>query len=66
MRDTWIVADDATVTIEPPADMTSGAWSLRAYNTGTYSHTLYVELHAEPAAAATAQVTVSVPVYISP
>ena len=63
---TWLVADDADVTINPPDDMTSGAWRLRAYNTGVYPHTLYIEVRAETTTQAAAQVTVSVPVYISP
>jgi hypothetical protein len=63
---TWLVADDAVVTIEPPADMTSGAWRLSAYNTGTYPHTLYIEVRADTTTQAAAQVTVSVPVYVSP
>lgn len=65
-RGAWVVADDAQVAIEPPADMTSGAWRLVAYNTGAYSHTLYVELYTEDAVAAAAAVTVTVPVYIAP
>ncbi len=40
---TWLIADDVTVAIGPSASMSSGAWSLRAYNVGQYQHTLYVE-----------------------
>ncbi len=40
----WMVTDDAEVDFEPPSNLSSGAWSLVAYNTGVYDHTLYVAL----------------------
>lgn len=38
----WIVADNEILEWELEGQITSGAWQLRAYNTGAYDHTLYV------------------------
>lgn len=44
----WIVADDEydEWTIENLPD--SGAWQLIGYNTGSYSHTVYLDFHTTP------------------
>lgn len=38
----WIVADNEVVDLPLEGFPSSGAWQLRAYNTGVYDHTLYV------------------------
>lgn len=38
----WIVADSEMFEFEPVNASNAGTWQLLAYNTGTYSHTLYV------------------------
>lgn len=45
---TWLVTDDETLTFDLTDTITSGAWQLTAYNTGTYDHTLYVTFHVDP------------------
>ena len=39
---TWLVADDDTIKYVPAISYDGGAWSLKAYNSGTYDHTLYI------------------------
>lgn len=38
----WLVGNDELVTLPLANQITSGAWQLRAYNTGVYAHSLYV------------------------
>jgi hypothetical protein len=38
----WIVADNEVLTFPLEDGITSGAWQLRAYNTGTFAHTIQV------------------------
>ena len=38
----WVVADDATIPLDLAGAIDSGAWQLIAYNTGTYTHDLFV------------------------
>lgn len=38
----WIVDDDQEVSFDLTTPVDSGAWQLRAYNTGSFAHTLYV------------------------
>jgi hypothetical protein len=42
----WVVADNTSIEIQPDVEMTSGNWQFKAYNTGDYSHSLYVEMYA--------------------
>jgi len=44
-QDSWLVADNTSIEIQPDVEMTSGDWQLKAYNTGKYEHTLYVEMY---------------------
>ncbi len=39
----WIVADDESIDWPLHDQISSGAWELRAYNTGAFAHTLYVQ-----------------------
>lgn len=43
----WIVADNEVVDLPLEGYPSSGAWQLRAYNTGVYDHTLYVLFYLE-------------------
>jgi hypothetical protein len=52
--DSWVVADDETIEIVPTGWPTAGAWSIEAYNTGDYDHTLYVRFATSPVAPAPA------------
>jgi hypothetical protein len=62
----WMVADDSNIITTPPADLTSGAWKLIAYNTGTYDHTLYVTMSvAAGSSTQTSGVTMVTPFYIT-
>jgi hypothetical protein len=51
---TWFVTDNEQIEWPLDGQITSGAWQLRAYNTGTFAHTLEVrflcDLPADPAA----------------
>lgn len=38
----WIVTDDEVIRWPLEGQITSGAWQLRAYNTGSFAHTLHV------------------------
>lgn len=61
----WLVVDDAVVELDPPADMSAGSWQLQAYNSGTYDHTLRVELYvAAASSAAVAPLTLVTPLAI--
>lgn len=44
----WIVADDEIFEWALERQITSGAWQLRAYNTGAYAHTLYLSFELDP------------------
>ena len=46
--DEWIVADNEAIDWPLEGQITSGAWQLQAYNTGTYPHTLYVTFQLDP------------------
>lgn len=46
-RDKWIITDDEVVDLAMDGYPDSGAWQLRAYNTGRFAHTLYVRFHVE-------------------
>lgn len=48
--DEWIVADNEAIDWPLEGQITSGAWQLQAYNTGTYPHTLYVTFQLDPPA----------------
>jgi len=40
----WMIADDAVLEVPPEDNLDSGSWQIRAYNSGVYDHTLYVEI----------------------
>ena len=44
----WIIADDEVIEWALDRQITSGAWQLQAYNTGTYAHTLYLVFLLDP------------------
>jgi hypothetical protein len=44
----WIVGNDETIAWVLQGQLESGAWQLIAYNTGTFSHTLYVQFLVDP------------------
>jgi hypothetical protein len=46
--ETWLVADDESLDWTPVDAISSGAWQLIAYNTGTYDHTVYVTFDLDP------------------
>lgn len=54
--DLWIVADGHAATIYPSKDLSSGAWQVTGYNTGTNPHSVYLVFHLEHTAAAAAEV----------
>jgi len=64
--DSWIIADNTNIEIQPDLEMTSGDWKLKAYNTGDYSHTLYVEMYVAYETPSLTSTTSSKAVAISP
>jgi hypothetical protein len=44
----WIVANDESDRIDLSDQITSGAWQLRGYNTGTQDHTIYLTFYLRP------------------
>lgn len=46
----YIVTDDEHISWQLTDLPDSGAWQLTAYNTDVFDHTVYVRLHADPAA----------------
>lgn len=44
----WVVADDEVFTWELENQIDSGAWQLRAYNTGAYAHSVYLTFEVDP------------------
>jgi hypothetical protein len=38
----WIVTDDEKITWDLSGYITTGAWALTAYNTGSYAHSVYL------------------------
>ena len=44
----WIIANDEAIEWPLDGQITSGAWQLQAYNTGTYPHTLYLTFQLDP------------------
>lgn len=44
----WIVADDATIPLDLVGAIDTGAWQLIAYNTGTYTHDLFLTFELDP------------------
>lgn len=44
----WIVADNEVIEWPLEGQIETGAWQLRAYNTGVYPHTLYVTFLLDP------------------
>lgn len=38
----WIVGDNEVIEWELVEQISSGAWQLQGYNTGTYDHTVYI------------------------
>lgn len=44
----WIVADDEVIDWPLEGQPTTGAWELRAYNTGRWDHTLYLTFQLDP------------------
>lgn len=41
-EDQWVVADDEVAEWPLTDQITSGAWQLQGYNTGSFDHTVYV------------------------
>jgi len=44
----WMIGDNEVITWDLEGQIDSGAWQLRAYNTGVYAHTLYVTFSLDP------------------
>lgn len=44
----WLVADDATIPLDLVGAIDTGAWQLIAYNTGTYTHDLFLTFELDP------------------
>lgn len=44
----WMVMDDETFDTDLQGMITSGAWGLTGYNTGSYDHTLHVTFYCDP------------------
>lgn len=57
----WIVADDESIDWPVAGQIESGAWELRAYNTGAFAHTIYVTFLLDVVAAAIVGSSVSAP-----
>lgn len=51
----YIIADNDTDTIQISGLPDSGAWQLIGYNTGSFNHTVYLDFHVTPTAAAQSQ-----------
>lgn len=60
----WIVADDEVITWPLENQIESGAWQLRAYNLGVYSHTLFVTFELDPLGAGPGSAVVSAPLVL--
>jgi hypothetical protein len=54
----WETIESGNRDYSPSDDMDAGSWSLVAYNTGAYDHTLTVRIETEPLAAALADLAV--------
>jgi hypothetical protein len=52
---TFIIADDEQDVFAVSGLPDSGAWQVIGYNTGTFDHTVYLDFHVTPTAAANAQ-----------
>ena len=44
----WLIGDDEVIEWVPSSTITSGAWQVTAYNTGTYQHSLYFTFYLDP------------------
>lgn len=61
----WLVMDDETVSFDLRNFPNSGAWQLIAYNTGAFSHTVYLRFHLDTVQQSTAPlqpVTITAPI----
>lgn len=45
--DAWIIADGHSGTFRPSAELSSGAWQVTGYNTGTHPHAVYLAFHVD-------------------
>lgn len=45
---TWLIADDEVIEWPLEGQLETGAWQLRAYNTGRWDHTLYLSFLLDP------------------
>jgi hypothetical protein len=61
----WVVIDGETYTFRPPRSYDGGTWHLYAYNTGSNSHAIYVEIETVSLATLAALDAWDQPVYIS-
>lgn len=48
--DEWMTLDDEAIEWPLAGQLETGAWQLRAYNTGDYAHTLYLTFRLDPLA----------------
>jgi hypothetical protein len=62
----WMVMDDEAIEWPLESQIESGAWQLRAYNTGVYAHSLYVTFLVDPLGASGGPIIVTSPVEVSP
>lgn len=63
--DEWVIWDDVKDTWYLDGQPNAGGWEVRAYNTGTYDHSLTVRAHVEPVNAGQSTATAAGPVFVT-